>query len=224
MGYQYCKILEVNAINKRITMVDQNLVSDLNKQADAANLVGMLDKIASQFKGRVVFTTSLGIEDQVITDMIFSNNLDIRVVTLDTGRLFEETYKVMNRTVEKYGRPIEAYFPKNDAVEKMVTAKGPLSFYLSVENRKECCGIRKVEPLGRALQGMECWITGLRASQSDNRQDLDFFVWVSDVFWRKRTCVSTGIFMAALRPIANCSLWLNPRERNFLGCNGTGII
>ena len=158
-------------------MVDKNLVADLNKQADALNLVGMLEKVSSNFPGKVVFTTSLGIEDQVVTDMIFSNNLDISIVTLDTGRLFEETYKVLNRTMEKYRIQIQSYFPKNEPVEKMITQKGPLSFYLSLENRKECCRIRKVEPLGRALAGKECWITGLRASQSENRHDLDFFVW-----------------------------------------------
>ena len=98
-------------------MVDQNLVSNLNKQADAENLVGMLRKVALQFPGKVVFTTSLGIEDQVIADMIFSNNIDVKVVTLDTGRLFEETYKVMNRTIEKYGKQIEVYFPKHESVE-----------------------------------------------------------------------------------------------------------
>jgi len=158
-------------------MVDQNIVSELNKQADATNLVEMLKNVAAQFPGEAVFTTSFGIEDQVITDMIFNNNLDIKVVTLDTGRLFEETYKVLNRTLDKYGKQIHVYFPKHEAVERMVTEKGPLSFYLSLENRKECCNIRKVEPLKRALEGNECWITGLRASQSDNRHDLDFFVW-----------------------------------------------
>lgn len=157
-------------------MVDQNIVLDLNKQSEAVGLVEMLEKVAGQFPGKVVFTTSFGIEDQVISDMIFSNDLDIEVVTLDTGRLFEETYKVMNRTLEKYGKTIQVYYPKHEAVEQMITAKGPLSFYLSPENRKECCSIRKVEPLTRALDGMECWITGLRASQSDNRHDLDFFV------------------------------------------------
>ena len=158
-------------------MVDQDMVSGLNKQADAANLVGMLEQVALQFPGKAVFTTSFGIEDQVITDMIFSNNLNIKVVTLDTGRLFEETYKVLNRTIEKYGKSIDVYFPKNESVEKMITEKGPLSFYLSLENRKECCRIRKVESLTRALDGKECWITGLRASQSENRHDLDFFLW-----------------------------------------------
>lgn len=158
-------------------MADQKLVSELNSGADASNLVGMLQTVAEQFPGKAVFTTSFGIEDQVITDMIFSNNLDIRVITLDTGRLFEETYKVFNRTVDKYGKMIEVYFPKRESVEKMVSEKGPLSFYLSFENRKECCNIRKVEPLGRALSGMDCWITGLRAAQSDNRHDLNFFEW-----------------------------------------------
>jgi len=158
-------------------MVDQNLVSELNEQAKSASLVEMLGKVASNFPGKVVFTTSFGIEDQVVTDLIFKNNLDIKVVTLDTGRLFEETYKVMNRTIEKYGKTIQVYYPKHELLEKMLTEKGPLSFYLSLENRKECCTLRKVEPLSRALEGNECWITGLRASQSDNRHDLDFFVW-----------------------------------------------
>ena len=158
-------------------MVDQNLVSELNEQAKSASLVEMLGKVASDFPGKVVFTTSFGIEDQVVTDLILKNNLDIKVVTLDTGRLFEETYKVMNRTIEKYGKTIQVYYPKHELLEKMLTEKGPLSFYLSLENRKECCTLRKVEPLSRALEGNECWITGLRASQSDNRHDLDFFVW-----------------------------------------------
>jgi len=158
-------------------MVDPTIISVLNKEAEALSLVSVLEKLSFQFPKKVIFTTSMGIEDQVITDMIFKNNLDIRVITLDTGRLFEETYKVFNRTVDKYGKMIEVYFPKNEAVEKMVTEKGPLSFYKSIENRKECCNIRKVEPLKRALEGMECWITGLRASQSENRHELNFFEW-----------------------------------------------
>jgi len=158
-------------------MVDRNIVTELNGYAKAANLADLLKKVASELPGKAVFTTSLGIEDQVITDVIYSNSLDIKVVTLDTGRLFEETYKVLNRTLERYGKQIHVFYPKHEQVEKMITEKGPLSFYVSLENRKECCNIRKVEPLKRALDGSECWITGLRASQSDNRQDLDFFVW-----------------------------------------------
>ena len=152
------------------------LVTKLNSELKSAPALEVLKAIAIEFKGTAVFTTSFGIEDQVITDMIFTNDLQIKVVTLDTGRLFEETYKVYNRTLEKYGKSIKAYYPKHEAVESMLEEKGPLSFYLSVENRKECCSIRKVEPLGRALSENECWITGLRASQSENREGLDIFV------------------------------------------------
>ena len=89
---------------------------------------------------------------------------------MDTGRLFPETYAVLASTLERYGKKIEVYFPKHEGVEKLITEKGPSSFYTSLENRKECCFIRKVEPLNRALAGVECWITGLRAEHSENRK------------------------------------------------------
>lgn len=153
------------------------LVSKLNKDLKEASAVEVLKAVAEKFGDKAVFTTSFGVEDQVITDVIFTNDLPVKVVTLDTGRLFEETYKVYNRTLEKYGKPIQPFYPKNEPLEKMLAEKGPYSFYLSVENRKECCNIRKVEPLGRALSGNDCWITGLRASQSENREGLDKFVY-----------------------------------------------
>ena len=133
-----------------------------------------LKVIAEIFPGRVVFTSSFGIEDQAITHMIFDNNLPIEVATLDTGRLFPETYKVFNETYKKYQKQINVYFPDHEAVENMVTEKGPFSFYYSRENRLECCRIRKLVPLNRALKGKECWISGIRASQSDNRSQLDW--------------------------------------------------
>jgi len=133
-----------------------------------------LASLQSQFSGKIIFTTSLGIEDQVITHKIFKNNFDIKVATLDTGRLFPQTYDVLSNTIIRYKKTIEVYFPEYEAVEKMVTEKGPLSFYHSVENRKECCRIRKVVPLNRALEGMECWISGIRADQSDDRNQLDW--------------------------------------------------
>ena len=102
-------------------------------------------------------------------------NLPILVFTLDTGRHFEETYKVMNQTLSKYGKKIRVCFPDKDQVEKMMTQNGPFSFYESVENRKECCHIRKVEPLRKVLNQASCWVTGLRAGQSDNRQALTRF-------------------------------------------------
>ncbi|MDT8402320.1 MAG: phosphoadenylyl-sulfate reductase [Bacteroidales bacterium] len=128
-----------------------------------------LKLLAGLYENQVVFTTSFGIEDQVITDMIFSNNINIELVTLDTGRLFKETYKVFSKTIQKYDRKILTYFPETASVEKMVSQKGPYSFYESVENRKECCHIRKVETLSRALKGVKCWVTGIRSEQSAGR-------------------------------------------------------
>jgi phosphoadenosine phosphosulfate reductase len=121
----------------------------------------------------VVFTTSFGIEVQVLTDIIFTNDIQIEIITLDTGRLFPETYKVFADTLKKYGKEIKVFFPDNESVEKMVTEKGPYSFYESVFNRAECCRIRKVIPLSRALNGKKCWISGIRAEQSENRSHME---------------------------------------------------
>ena len=134
------------------------------------HVADILQQITEKYPTTAAFSTSLSEEDQVITHYIFANNLPIRVFTLDTGRLFPETYAVLARTLERYGKKIEVYFPKHEGVEKLITEKGPSSFYTSLEDRKECCFIRKVEPLNRALTGIECWITGLRAEHSENRK------------------------------------------------------
>ena len=145
----------------------KNNLNGLSTESQIKNLVSI-------FPGKVIFTTSLGIEDQVITHKIFSNNIDVKVITLDTGRLFSQTYDVLSRTIIRYQKKIHVYFPEYEAVEKMVTEKGPLSFYQSIENRKECCSIRKVAPLNRALDGMQVWISGIRADQSENRNQMDW--------------------------------------------------
>ena len=147
-------------------------LKELNDQLAGKTIENRLEILASEFKGKIIFTTSFGIEDQVITHKIFTNNLDIKVVTLDTGRLFPETYEVFSQTILKYKKKINVYFPDYLSVEELVTEKGPFSFYDSRENREECCRIRKVVPLSRALAGMECWISGIRASQSDNRGNM----------------------------------------------------
>lgn len=135
-------------------------------------------KVISELENeRLVFSTSLGYEDQVISHFIFSNNLPIEVFTLDTGRLFNETYSVLNSTLQRYKTPIKVMYPQTNDLEKLVSEKGPISFYESVENRKECCYIRKVEPLKRALKGKTIWITGIRALQSGNRQDMPSVEW-----------------------------------------------
>ena len=153
------------------------LADHIKQETQGLNPVEALTQLSDIFHGEIVFSTSFGWEDQVITHMIFTNNLPIKIFTLETGRLFPETYYVWNRTMEIYGKPIHAYFPQQEALQAMVNVKGPNSFYESVENRKECCGIRKIEPLKRALAGNKCWITGIRAEQSANRQFMENVEW-----------------------------------------------
>ncbi len=162
---------------ERKLIMREKLAEQLNTEFTKKEIIEVLRDLTSRFKDKIVFTTSFGIEDQVITDMIFKNDIPVKVITLDTVRLFEETYKVYSRTLEQYNKPIYAYYPDAGQLEKFVAEKGPNSFYLSVENRKMCCHIRKVEPLGRALSGMSCWVTGIRASQSQNRENMNFFEW-----------------------------------------------
>ncbi|WP_366185085.1 phosphoadenylyl-sulfate reductase [Flavobacterium ovatum] len=131
--------------------------------------------LSAEYKDKVVFSTSFGQEDQVITDLIEKSEAAIKIFTLDTGRMFQETYDVFHRTQKKYKMPIKVYFPEAKAVEELLEKKGPNSFFESVENRKECCFIRKVVPLKKALAGNDVWITGLRAEQSENRSDLHLF-------------------------------------------------
>ncbi len=127
--------------------------------------------------GRIVFTTSFGIEDQAISHLIFKGRLDIDVVTLDTGRLFPSTYKVWAETEERYGVRIRSYHPDAAALAALVADAGINGFYYSKEARVGCCTVRKVEPLGRALAGACAWVTGLRADQSGQRSAVDLASW-----------------------------------------------
>lgn len=121
---------------------------------------------------KVAFSSSFGLEDQVLTDAIYRSNANFRIFTLDTGRMFQETYDVLHDTNEKYKKHIEVFFPNQKDVQDLLANKGPNSFYQSVENRKECCFIRKVEPLNRALEGVDIWITGIRREQASTRTEL----------------------------------------------------
>lgn len=154
-----------------------NIVKEIRELIEGLSSVELLEVLANRFSDSGVFSTSFGMEDQVISHQIFSNNLPVQVFTLDTGRLFPETYSVWNRTVERYKKRIETYYPKTESVERLLSEKGPNSFYESVENRQECCGIRKVEPLKRALEGKKLWITGIRQDQSTNRNTMDWVEW-----------------------------------------------
>jgi phosphoadenosine phosphosulfate reductase len=148
------------------------------EELENLNLVASLRLVSEKYPNKVVFSTSFGQEDQVITDAIFKNGLAIQVFTLDTGRLFPETYELMDKTKARYKATFKTYFPDTEKVEQFVESKGFNSFYESVENRKACCGIRKIVGLKRALKGNEVWITGLRAEQSDNRSSMS--IWEYD--------------------------------------------
>jgi thioredoxin-dependent adenylylsulfate APS reductase len=128
-----------------------------------------IKRLRESVDGKIVFTTSFGLEDQVILHWIADLSLDIEVVTIDAGRLFPETYAVWAQTEKRYGRRIRALFPDHNAIEPLVARQGINGFYESVDARISCCHIRKVEPLKRALAGAEAWITGLRADQSVQR-------------------------------------------------------
>ena len=153
------------------------LSPEVIRKIEDSSLPEAIQLVAALFPGKVVFSSSLGQEDQVITDAIFKNNIDVRIFTLDTGRLFNETYELLDRTTARYKKDIKIYFPESADVEEFVTTKGINSFYESVENRKSCCFIRKVKPLNRALEGANVWITGLRAEQSENRHDMPMIEW-----------------------------------------------
>ena len=112
---------------------------------------------------------SFGMEDMVLIDIIAKAKGPMTIFTLDTGRLHEETYQIMDRVRSHYGLEIKTYFPNLEQVQVLVREKGFFSFKESIENRKECCGIRKVEPLNRALGELNAWVTGLRRDQAVTR-------------------------------------------------------
>jgi phosphoadenosine phosphosulfate reductase len=135
----------------------------------ALDLFERLAAIRHQIPGRVVFTTSFGLEDQAIAHAIFARALAIDIATLDTGRLFPETYDVWAQTERRYGVRVQTFAPEHRAVETLIAGQGIDGFRSSVEARLDCCAVRKVAPLARALDGSAAWITGLRADQSADR-------------------------------------------------------
>ena len=150
----------------------------LEKELLSRSLPERIQFISSYFAGeRLVFSTSFGQEDQAITQAIASTKSPIEIFTLDTGRQFQESYELMDLTIKKYGISLQTFLPNTSAVESLVAEKGFNSFYTSVENRKECCFVRKMEPLNRALKGAKVWITGLRAEQSENRAEMPIIEW-----------------------------------------------
>ncbi|MBK6345454.1 MAG: phosphoadenylyl-sulfate reductase [Bacteroidales bacterium] len=158
-------------------MIIKENVSHINGLLAGKPAEDVLNWFLLEFEGKVAFSTSLGAEDQVITRMISDIDRSARVFTLDTGRLFPETYDLIDITSKKYGLNIEIMFPDAARVESMVNSKGINLFYDSIENRKLCCHIRKIEPLKRAFEGLDAWICGLRRDQSVTRKDIQLVEW-----------------------------------------------
>jgi phosphoadenosine phosphosulfate reductase len=153
-------------------------IKQLNTKASGLDAIGILKLAYDEFASKVSFATSLGEEDQVITDMIAKTAPGIEIFTLDTGRLFAETYDLMAKNQKKYNNlNFKIYYPDTRTVEEMVRTKGINLFYESVENRKLCCHVRKVEPLQRALTDKDAWIVGLRREQAETRAKLELVEW-----------------------------------------------
>jgi phosphoadenosine phosphosulfate reductase len=152
-------------------------VSEYIRVADRMPAEEMIRWFIGLFPGEVAFSTSLGAEDQVITQMMAGAGKEVKIFTLDTGRLFQETYDLLDITEKKYGIHVDVCFPDAAEVSGMVHERGINLFYDSIENRKLCCDIRKVRPLRKALSGMKVWITGVRQSQAVSRAEMKHVSW-----------------------------------------------
>ncbi len=155
----------------------KDYITQISSRQSSITIEDSLLELTQNFPGQVTFSTSFSYEDQVITHKILKNYLPVSIFTLDTGRLFPETYSVWSATNEKYNTYIKAYYPDHSLIEDFVERKGPNAFYESVQNRKDCCYIRKVDPLRRALKNNAVWITGLRAEHSIDRHDMPQVEW-----------------------------------------------
>ncbi|MFC2137057.1 phosphoadenylyl-sulfate reductase [Bacteroidota bacterium] len=157
--------------------MDNKKVLELKSELEGKTPEEILSICHNMFKDKICFSTSLGAEDQALTKIISEVVPSMKIFTLDTGRLFAETYDLLDRTSKKYKIKIQTYFPDYKEVEKMVNEKGINLFFESIENRKQCCNIRKIKPMQRALKGMDAWISGLRRGQSFVRKDIDLVEW-----------------------------------------------
>jgi phosphoadenosine phosphosulfate reductase len=149
----------------------------LKDTINTPNAAAALAAVAKEFPGQVVFSSSFSWEDQAITHLILSHHIPIVIFTLDTGRLFSETYDVWMRTNRMYNTRIKSYCPDSELLEEYLDVHGSNAFYESVELRKRCCFVRKVEPLQRALKGNKVWITGQRREHSNERNQLPKLEW-----------------------------------------------
>jgi phosphoadenosine phosphosulfate reductase len=157
-----------------------NAFTQLSARAASDDPGDRLEALRAGLAGRIVFTTSFGLEDQALAHLIFTRGLDIEVATLDTGRLFPSTYRLWAATEARYGARIRSVHPDQAALAALVADQGVDGFYGSKAARLGCCHVRKVEPLGRALAGAAAWVTGLRADQWDGRGEVELASWDSE--------------------------------------------
>lgn len=156
---------------------NESILDELLSQISGKSPAEAISIVYQSHPSETVFSTSFGIEDQVITDLIAKYAVGVNIFTLDTGRLFPETYSLWSTTIEKYALKINTFSPDADVLNDFLATHGPNSFYTSVEQRKKCCEIRKVRPLQKALAGNKIWITGIRAEQSPNRDGMKMLEW-----------------------------------------------
>ncbi len=176
--------------------LDARELKELNDRFASLSPLPLLRWILDRYPGSVALASSLGPEDLLLTHLLAQTGRPAQVFVLDTGRLHEESYETLERCRQLYGSKLsfEIYFPKSEALERMVKEKGLFSFYESLENRHECCAIRKVEPLGRALAGLKAWVSGLRRQQLATRTEIALI---------ERDLAHGGILK--LNPLANWS-------------------
>jgi phosphoadenosine phosphosulfate reductase len=155
----------------------EDRIKEMNEYCAGKSAIEIIAFAIDEFRGKIALASSLGAEDQVLTAMIVQTDPSVRIFTLDTGRMFPESYELLERTSLHFGIRIEVFFPEHSKVEKMVNSRGINLFYESIENRKMCCGIRKVEPLKRAFKGLDAWICGLRREQSVTRAAIEPVEW-----------------------------------------------
>ena len=152
-------------------------IDQLNKKFGDKSPEVVLDYFLHQYGDRIALASSLGLEDQMLTDLILKIKKDARIFTIDTGRLFPETYSLIDKTNLKYNFKMEVYFPESSCVEKYVYENGINAFYESIDKRKACCGVRKIQPLLRALSTVDVWICGLRKDQAVTRSEVQVVEW-----------------------------------------------
>lgn len=186
----------------------QTQIESWNKTQASRSPAEILSWSASTFPGRISFASSLGIEDQIITHFIAQEKLPIPVFTLDTGRLFPESYDVIAATKARYGIAMQVYFPNTAAVESLVAENGVDCYRNSIELRKACCGVRKMEPLRRALSNLDAWVCGLRREQGPTRAAVDEVAW------------DAGNKLVKINPLAG---WTEAQMRAFVTAHNVPI-